>query len=119
MNEMNGFESLSRGILWLGKRDWGLSSLLGFASLCAVAWIGAQWPETDHSLFEGPVFKTGFYVGTIFFPDYATRGTTGFYLVHVFGVTANFLVLMAFWYIVIWAVRQVRTASKANDLRQS
>ena len=30
------------------------------------------------ALFEGPVFRTGVYVGTIVFPNSATRGPNGF-----------------------------------------
>jgi hypothetical protein len=40
------------------------------------------------------VFRTGFYVGTIIFPNYLTRGTNGFYLVPLFGEAANLATLM-------------------------
>jgi hypothetical protein len=110
---MNRFEGLTRVTLWLCKRDWGLSFLLAFASFWAIVGIGAQWPGGKaEAVFEGPLFSAGVYVGTIVVPNHATRGTTGFYVVPLFGAAADFLVLMAFWFIVISAVHQLRAEKK-------
>jgi hypothetical protein len=74
---MDSYERLIRVIFWLWKRDWGLSFLLAFASfLIFMPALGGPL----EALFEGPVFRTGVYVGTIVFPNSATRGTNGFYL---------------------------------------
>ena len=117
---MNRFEGLIRVILWLGKRDWGLSFLLAFASFWVFVGMGAQWPGGQiEALFEGPVFRAGVYVGTIVFPNYATRGTNGFYLVPLFGAAADFLMLMAFWFIVVAVVRRLRGEKQDGDLQQS
>jgi hypothetical protein len=117
---MNRFEGITRVILWLCKRDWGLSFLLALASFWAVVGIGAQWPEGKvTALFEGPIFSAGIHVGTIVFPNYATRGTTGFYVVPLFGAAADFLMLMAVWFIVIWAIHRLRAESQDDNPQQS
>ena len=115
-SEMNRFESLARVIHWLGKRAWGLSFLLAFVSFWAIVGLGAQQPEGRlNTLFEGPVFRVGIYVGAVIFPNYATRGTNGFYLVPLFGAAADFLVLMAFWFIVVWVVLRLRAEEPKAD----
>src|ERR1700722_4645078 len=114
--EMNRFEALARTILWLGKRAWGLSFLLAFVSFWAIGGLGAQQPEGRiNTLFEGPVFRLGVYVGAVIFPNYGTRGTNGFYLVPLFGAAADFLVLMAFWFIVVWVVLRLRAEEPKTD----
>ena len=110
MTGVNRFEALIRAILWLGKRGWGLSFLLAFVSFCVIVAIPG---EQSSALFEGPVFRLGIQIGAIFFPNYPTRGTNGFYLVPLFGAAANFLVLLAFWFIVIGTVSRLR-AQKEN-----
>jgi len=105
---MNKFETLIRGILWLAKKDWGLAFLLAFAAFVAIIGIGAQQPGGHlETMFEGPIFTAGLRAGMIVFPDYATRGTAGFYVAPLFGAAPNFLVLMAFWFIVVKAVRRL------------
>ena len=53
-----------------------MSFLLAFASFWAIVGIGALWPQGNVAmLLEGPMFKAGIHVGTIVFPNYATRGT--------------------------------------------
>lgn len=111
--------SLVRIILWLKKTDWGLSFLLAFASFWVVVGISAQRPGGQlDALFEGPIFNAGVYVGTIIFPNYAKRGTNGFYLVPLFGAVADFLVLMAFWFIVIRVVHRLGAEKEGEDFRQ-
>jgi hypothetical protein len=112
---MNKFESLIRVILWLSKRDWGLSLLLAFVSFVAVVAMPGQ--SANH-LFEGPIFSAGVYVGAIFFPGYATRGTNGFYLVPLFGAAADFMVLLAFWFAVVWTARRLRGKRQDGHLQQ-
>lgn len=117
---MNRFESLARVILWLGKKDWGLAFLLAFVCFWTAVGMAAQQPTGRiDALFEGPVFRAGVYVGAAIFPDYARRGTNGFYLVPLFGAAANLLVLMAFWFIVILVVRKLRAEKPRSDLHDS
>ena len=78
--------------------------------------IAAQQPTGKlNALFEGPVFGVGRYVGAVLFPNYTTRGTTGFYLLPVFGAAADFLVLMAFWFVIIAVVRWFRAEELNNE----
>jgi len=115
-SEMNKFESLARVILWLGKRTWGLSLLLAFVSFWAIVGIAAQQPGGRvNALLEGPAFRVGVYVGAAIFPNYATRGTNGSYLVPLFGAAADFFVLMAFWFILVWLVLRLRTEESTTD----
>jgi hypothetical protein len=117
---MNRFESLARAILWLSKRAWGLSFLLALGSFLAIVGLVAQQPEGRlNALFEGPVFQLGVYLGAFIFPDYTTRGTNGFYLVPLFGATADFLVLMTFWFTVVWVVLKLRADAKTNGPQRS
>jgi len=73
--------------------------------------------EKSNALFEGRVFWLGIQIGANFFPDSTTRGTNGFYLVPLFGAAADFLVLMALWFVVVRVIQQFR-AEKQN-LQQS
>jgi hypothetical protein len=108
--------SLVRLILRLKKTDWGLSFLLALASFFVVVWRAADHPGGFFdALFGGPVFTAGFYVGTIVFPNYMTRGTNGFYLAPLFGSAADFLLLMAFWFAVIRAVHWLRAEKQNGD----
>jgi hypothetical protein len=117
---MNRFEDLIRAILWLGKRNWGLSFLLAFASFFALIGMGEKWPGSRiDGWFEGPVFRAGVYVGVIVFPNYAIRGTTGFYLVPLFGAVADFLILMVFWFIVAAGVRRLRGKKLDGNFHES
>jgi hypothetical protein len=111
--------SLIRLILWLGKRDWGLSFLLALASSILLLAISVHWPYGPvEALWVGPVFRAGFYLGTITFPNYTIRGTNGFYLVPLFGVAANLLVLMALWFVGIRVLRELRGAKHPTNLPQ-
>jgi hypothetical protein len=48
--------------------------------------------------------------------NYTTRGTNGFYLVPLFGAAADFLVLMALWFVVVRVVQQFR---EKQNIQQS
>ena len=90
--------------------------MLAFVSFWAIVGLGAQLPEGRlNALFEGPVFRAGVCVGAVIFPNYGTRGTNGFYLVPLFGAAADFLVLMAFWFIVVWVVLRLRDEEPKTD----
>jgi hypothetical protein len=110
MAVVNRFEALARVVVWLGKRTWGLSFLLAFVSFWTIVGIGAQQPTGRlNAFFEGRVFQLGVQFGAIIFPDYTTRGTNGSYLVPLLGAAMDFLVLMAFWFIVPSVVRRLRS----------
>jgi hypothetical protein len=116
---MNSFENLIRVVLWLAKRDWGLSFLLAFTSFIVFVGLAAQRPDGAlEALWEGPVFGAGVYVGALFFPSYATYHASGFYLVPLLGVAANFLVLLAFWFGVVRAVRRFRAKKQDTNIQQ-
>jgi hypothetical protein len=89
---------------------------LALASFFVVVYIAVDHPGGFFgALFGGPVFNAGFYVGTIVFPNYMTRGTHGFYLAPLFGSAADFLVLMALWFAVIRAVHWLRAEKQNGD----
>jgi len=111
---MTRLEDSVRLILWLSKRDWGLAFLLALVLLVTAIALPERVREPA---FEGLAFRAGFYIGTLVLPDYTTRGTNAFYLVPLFGVAANFLVLMAFWFAVIRIVRWVRGSKSEDDTR--
>jgi len=107
---MDIFQALVRGVLWLARRDWGLAFLLALTSFWTI--VALPGPRFE-ALFEGSVFKAGIYLGTLIFPNYGDRGTNGFYLVPLFGAAADFLMLMAFWFVVVRFIRTFR-AKKEN-----
>lgn len=109
---MNRPEQFIRLIFWLGKRQAGLALLLALATF--VALVALPIPAVE-SAFEGRAFRAGVYIGTLVFPNYAARGTNGFYLVPLFGAAANFLVLMAFWYAVIMIVQWMRRGTSESQ----
>ena len=59
------------------------------------------------------------YLGAIIFPDYMVRRTTGFYLVPLFGVAANWLVLTGFWFVGIRLMREMTGQKSAADPNQT
>src|SRR5690242_12810971 len=48
--------------------------------------------------FYGPAYRAGTYVGSFFFPHHAIRGTTGWYVVPLFGIFGEFVLLVIVWY---------------------
>ncbi|PYV50176.1 MAG: hypothetical protein DMG98_28325 [Acidobacteria bacterium] len=96
---INRVEDLIRAILWLTKREWGLAFLLACPSLLILAAMSTF--VQDDALFEGPVFRAGFYIGRIVYPNQ----TAGSYA--LFGLAANFLVLMGFWFVGIRVLRRL------------
>jgi hypothetical protein len=91
---MNRFESLIRAIFWLSKGDWGRAILLGFGSLVVLAVLAQQIPVAG-GIFEGPVFRAGFYVSTILMPRETVGGHS------LFGLVAVILTLIGFWFAVL------------------
>lgn len=96
---MDRFEALIRAILWLWNRDWGRSVLLGFASIGALAALSSAIPMAN-SIFEGPVFRAGFYVGTVVMPRETIGGHS------LFGLAANFLALIGLWFLALRLVHR-------------
>jgi hypothetical protein len=108
--QMYGFQALIRVISWLSKRDWGLAFLLAVASFFATVAIRVQ-PWGEHLvawLTDGPISELGFHVGTLIFPDYNARGSSGFYLAPLCAEVAVFVVMMAFCYLVIRIMKRLR-----------
>lgn len=61
----------------------------------------------EHPLY-GSISGAGTRLAMIAFPDYSVRGTNGFYLVPLFGIAADFLMLMVFWLLAIQLVQWLR-----------
>ena len=91
---MNRFESLIRAIVWLSKRDWGRAILLGFGSVVVLAALAQQVPLAGE-IFEGPVFRAGFYLGTVLMPRETVGGHS------LFGLVAVIFALIGFWFAVL------------------
>jgi hypothetical protein len=91
---MGRFEALVRAILWLNKRDWGRAVLLGLGSVVALAWLSTEVPIAG-GIFEGPVFRAGFYFGQILTPKDTMGGHS------LFGLGAVVLALIGFWFSVL------------------
>jgi|SRR5580704_15736114 hypothetical protein len=105
---MNRFEELIRAILWLSKRDWGGSIFLGLASLGVLSAI----PENaiTEGILDGPVFRAGFYLGTVLMPKETIGGHS------LFGLVANILMLIGFWLIVLCLARRLFAGKAARQL---
>jgi hypothetical protein len=107
---------LVRAILWLQKRVIGLAFLLAFASFVALSLIASFSPHLWQLLSRPllPVYDLGERIGMVFFPDYAIRGTKGFYLVPLFGAAAQFLLSWAFWFVLVRVFWRTRVNSETN-----
>ena len=88
---MNRFESLIRAIYWLGKRDWGRAILLGLGSVLVLGVLAQEIPD----ILEGPVYRAGFYLGTILMPQETPGGHS------LFGLAAVILALTGFWFVAL------------------
>ena len=108
---MNRVEDLIRAILWLTKREWGLAFLLACPSLLILAAMSTF--VQDDTLFEGPVFRAGFYIGRIVYPNQ----TAGSYA--LFGLAANFWVLMGFWFVGIRVLRRLLANKRGAHAHRS
>jgi hypothetical protein len=106
---MNSFEELIRAILWLSKRDWGRSIFLGLASLGALAAVPQNATE---GILEGPVFRAGFYLGTVLMPKETIGGHS------LFGLVADILMLIGFWFIVLCLARRIFADKTASQLEK-
>jgi hypothetical protein len=113
-------EALARLVLWLKKRNWGLSFLLAFPSFVIELYVVTRYPGSlFETHFEFPLFKVWLHIGMFVFPNYATFGSTGFYLAPLFGTALNFIVLMALWFLGIRAWRGLRPEPSETDLGRS
>jgi len=110
---MNSPESLIRLIFWLWKKDWGIAFLLALASFIALLFLPSK---IAGAMFEGRVFRAGFYIGTLCFPDWTTRGSNGSYLVPLFGASANFFFLMTFWWFSLQVLRWMRSTRSSGEM---
>ena len=95
---------------WLKRSSLALSLLLGAATWFVLTgvWLraikGGFIDTTVGALYE-PAYNAGRYVGALIFPDYAVRGTTGWYLIPLFGAAGEFVLLTAIWYFCIRLTR--------------
>ena len=96
---MGRLESLVRAITWLIKRDWGRALLLGVCSIVAFAVI----PENriTAAILDGPVFRAGFYVGTVLMPSETIGGHS------LFGIALVFLFLVGLWFVILLLIRRL------------
>jgi hypothetical protein len=110
---------IARLLVWLTRTTLGLSFLLAVASYGVLVAIGVYSPVQGGPLNSEllfPVFKAGFHVGRIVFPDYQTLGTTGFFLAPLCGALAQLLLFMAVWFAAIRVVRWMRPAKRDEDV---
>jgi hypothetical protein len=110
---------IARLLVWLTRTTLGLSFLFAVASYGVLLAIAAHSPLQGgpfNSTLLFAVFKAGFHVGRIVFPDYQTRGTTGFYLAPLCGALAQLLLFMAVWFASIRVVRWMRPARRDEDV---
>ena len=104
---MNRLEGLIRAILWLSKRDWGRSILLGVASIVALAALSEITPISN-AILEGPAFRAGFYVGTILMPRETIGGHS------LFGMAADYLMFVGLWFVALRLGHRVSDHKKAR-----
>jgi hypothetical protein len=107
---MNRFEELIRAILWLSKRDWGRSIFLGLASLGALAAIPQN--AITEAILDGPVFRAGFYLGTVLMPKETIGGHS------LFGLVAEILMLIGFWFVVLSLARRLLAEKTERQLEK-
>jgi hypothetical protein len=97
-------ETLSSLLSWLVKNKWGLSFLLAVSSFFCLVLAAVDHPgwqrQLDYYFIQGPVFRVGVYVGSLFYRDDAMQG--------VFGAAADVLALMGIWFVVIWLIDRFR-----------
>ncbi len=103
---------LIRAVLWLKRRALGLAFLLAIPSWFVLVgiWIHSATGGITNRILGTlltPESRVGHIVGQFIFPDYATRGSTGWYVVPLFGAMGQFVLLMALWYVGIRLVRRL------------
>jgi hypothetical protein len=99
---------IARLFVWLSRTALGLSFLLAVASYGVLVAIGVHSPLQGgprNSALLFPLYKAGFHVGRIVFPDYQTGGTADFILAPLCGALAQLLLFMAVWFAVVRVVR--------------
>jgi hypothetical protein len=94
-------KDLNDALPWLIQNTWSLSFLLAVASFFSLIFLEVDHPGSHVGIYiHGPIFRMGEYVGSLFSRDAATHD--------LFGVGADFLFLMLFWFTVIWWIKQLR-----------
>lgn len=81
---------------------------MGLASLGVLSAI----PENaiTEGILDGPVFRAGFYLGTVLMPKETIGGHS------LFGLVANILMLIGFWLIVLCLARRLFAGKAARQL---
>ena len=94
------------GVLaWLVRRTWGLSLVLGFATFFGLIFVSVKNPEWQLGRYtQGPIFRLGEYLGSLFSSDYAARS--------LFGAVADVLFLSVFWFTAIWWIKELRAPKR-------
>jgi hypothetical protein len=64
---------------------------LSFASIVALAALSGAIPLCD-AILGGPIYRAGFYVGTVVMPKETIGGHS------LFGMAANFLIFAGLWF---------------------
>jgi hypothetical protein len=105
---MNSFAELIRAMLWLSKRDWGRSIFLGLGSLGALAAIPQN--AITEGILDCPVFRAGFYAGTVLMPKETIGGHS------LFGLVVVILMLVGFWFVVLCLARRLFVDRTARQL---
>jgi hypothetical protein len=106
-------EAFSALLYWLVKRKWGLSFLLAIVSFFGLVFTAVERPQwqaqLDYYFIQGPVFRAGFYMGTLFRLGNATSV--------LFGATMDVLALIVFWRSIIFWIARFRTGKQDATLQ--
>lgn len=108
--------ALVRVVLWLKKKDFGLSFLLTLATFVALGFFSEyfprQWATISH--VSDTVEDVGWRIGTMLLPNYSVRGTESFYLAAMSPILADFVVCWFLWYVAVRIFRGRRSNPEEN-----
>jgi hypothetical protein len=102
---------------WLKHSSFGLSIVLGVVSWFVIVPIWSHSPQGGFvdtkigGLFR-PADRVGHFIGVSIFSDSSVRGTTGWYLVPLFGAVAEIVMLALIWYVLIRATRAFQSEQR-------
>ena len=111
---------LTCGLVRLESRDLGVAFLVACISWVAItlAWSratpGGNADKIINSLLSPP-YRVGKHLGHVFFPNYSSRNTLGFYFAPLFGVAVELSCLMALWIVAVSCRRWFRVRKGARN----